>query len=128
MARFVVNFYCRILSVCRKFVVNPLMCFIFGLTKRRKRCQKLIFVVFYSERGFIVGNTTANNSWLFILLQILYFAWFPELHTTSYSFSSKAKLLSNCCLSSVFVVRINTENPSQKMSNLDKLLNDSCFF
>lgn len=63
-----------------------------------------------------------------MFIQILYFAYLRELHIHSYYIRKKAKLLSICCPRRVFVVRIYTENPSQKMSNLDKLLNDSCFF
>lgn len=83
---------------------------------------------FTQSSGFIVGKSFSNNSHLFIFIQILYSADFPELHTHSYCIREKTNLLSICCLCSFFVVRLHTENPSQKISNFDKLLNDSCFF
>lgn len=75
-----------------------------------------------------LGKSFPNNSYIVIFIQILCFAYFPELHTHSYYIRKKAKLLSICCPRRIFVVRTHTENPSQKMSNFDKLLNDSCFF
>lgn len=82
----------------------------------------------YLSSVFMVGKSFPNNSYIVIFIQILCFAYFPELHTHSYYIRKKAKLLSICCPRRIFVVRTHTENPSQKMSNFDKLLNDSCFF
>ena len=68
------------------------------------------FRSFYLSKLFMVGKSSATNSSIFICLQIPSFAWFPDIHTASYHIRKKAKLLSNCCRRSDFVVSAHAEN------------------
>lgn len=79
------------------------------------KCRKpLILLHFYLSILLSVGNNSALNSALSILLQILSFAGFPVIHNSSYHIRKNANLLSNCCHRRGFVVSLITPKPFLK--------------
>lgn len=76
--------------------------------------QTRINADFYLSSVFIVGNSSALNSALSVLLHILSFAGFPIIHNSSYHIRKTANLLSNCCHRRGFVVSIFTLKPFLK--------------